>query len=80
MSGLCDLCVVPEPWYDFQYHDGDTFDYGPDRRATEAEICAAFHRIDVAGYRRMPRGPRKSTDVGFTKLSAVTFHSPAFID
>jgi phytoene desaturase len=44
--------VVPDPWYRFQYHDGDTFDYGPTDAATEAEI-ARISPDDVAGYRRM---------------------------
>jgi phytoene desaturase len=70
--------VVPDPWYRFQYHDGDTFDYGPTEAATEAEI-ARISPVDVAGYRRMGAWSKKIYDVGFTKLSAVPFHSIMFM-
>ena len=70
--------VVPDPWYRFQYHDGDTFDYGPTEAATEAEI-ARISPADVAGYRRMGAWSKKIYDVGFTKLSAVPFHSIIFM-
>ncbi|MFT5067027.1 MAG: phytoene desaturase [Reinekea sp.] len=70
--------VEPNPWYRFQYHDGDTFDYGPTDSATEAEI-ARISPDDVAGYRRMAAWSKKIYDVGFTKLAAVPFHSPAFM-
>ena len=50
--------VAPDPWYRFQYHDGDTFDYGPTDAATEAEI-ARISPDDVAGYRRMAAWSKK---------------------
>ena len=70
--------VVPDPWYRFQYHDGDTFDYGPTEAATEAEI-ARISPADVAGYRRMVAWSNNIYDVGFTNLSAVPFHSIMFM-
>ncbi|MFQ3183418.1 MAG: phytoene desaturase [Alteromonas macleodii] len=70
--------VEPNPWYRFQYHDGDTLDYGPTEAATEAEI-ARISPADVEGYRRMGVWSKKIYDVGFTKLSAVPFHSVSFM-
>jgi phytoene desaturase len=70
--------VEPNPWYRFQYHDGDTFDYGPTDAVTEAGI-ARISPQDVAGYRRMAAWSKKIYDVGFTKLAAVPFHKPAFM-
>jgi phytoene desaturase len=70
--------VQPDPWYRFHYHDGETFDYGPTEEATEAEI-ARLSPGDVDGYRRMGAWSKKIYDVGFTGLSDVPFHSPAFM-
>jgi len=70
--------VQPDPWYRFHYHDGETFDYGPTQEATEAEI-ARLSPEDVDGYRRMGAWSKKIYDVGFTNLSDVPFHSPAFM-
>ena len=70
--------VQPDPWYRFHYHDGETFDYGPTQEATEAEI-ARLSPGDVDGYRRMGAWSKKIYDVGFTNLSDVPFHSPAFM-
>ena len=70
--------VVPDPWYRFQYHDGDTFDYGPTEAATEAEI-ARISPADVAGYRRMGAWSKKIDDVGFTNLATVPFNSIIFM-
>jgi phytoene desaturase len=70
--------VQPDPWYRFQYHDGETFDYGPSEAATEAEILRLAPE-DLAGYRRMGQWSKKIYDIGFTGLSAVPFHSPAFM-
>jgi phytoene desaturase len=60
--------VITDPWYRFQYHDGD-FDYGPTEAATEAGNRTYFTR----GRRRLPPlgAWSKIYDVGFTKLSAV---------
>jgi phytoene desaturase len=70
--------VEPDPWYRFQYHDGDTFDYGPTDEATEAEI-KRISPDDVAGYRRMASWSKKIYDIGFIRLSDVPFHSPVFM-
>ncbi|MBS1302608.1 phytoene desaturase family protein [Loktanella sp. SALINAS62] len=70
--------VEPDPWYRFQYADGDTFDYGPTDAATEAEI-ARISPGDVVGYRRMAAWSKKIYDVGFSKLSDVPFHSVGFM-
>ena len=70
--------VAPDPWYRFQYHDGDTFDYGPTDAETEAEI-ARISPDDVVGYQRMAAWSKRIYDVGFTKLSAVPFHKPSFM-
>ena len=70
--------VQPDPWYRFHYHDGETSDYGPTQEATEAEI-ARLSPDDVDGYRRMGAWSKKIYDVGFTGLSDVPFHSPAFM-
>ena len=39
--------VAPDPWYRFQYHDGDTFDYGPTDAETEAEIARILSLIHI---------------------------------
>ena len=70
--------VEPDPWYRFQYHDGETFDYGPTDADTEAEI-ARISQNDVAGYRSMAAWSKRIYDIGFTKLSAVPFHKPVFM-
>lgn len=70
--------VQPNPWYRFQYHDGETFDYGPTEAATEAEILRLAPE-DLEGYRRMGKWSKKIYDIGFTGLSAVPFHSPTFM-
>jgi phytoene desaturase len=70
--------VQPDPWYRFQYHDGDTFDYGPTDEATEAEI-ARISPEDVQGYRKMAAWSKRIYDVGFTQLATVPFHSPVFM-
>jgi len=70
--------VQPDPWYRFHYHDGETFDYGPTEEATEAEIDR-LSPDDIDGYRRMGAWSKKIYDVGFTDLSDVPFHSPAFM-
>ena len=62
-----------EPWYRFQFADGDTFDYGGEIEDTEAEI-ARFNAADVEGYRRLVAHSEKIFDVGFTELSDRPFH------
>tara|TARA_B100001093_G_scaffold514033_1_gene587200 strand:+ start:5813 stop:7309 length:1497 start_codon:yes stop_codon:yes gene_type:complete len=63
-----------DPWYRFQFEDGDIFDYGGEMADTEAEI-ARFSEVDVAGYRRLVAHSEKIFDVGFTELSDQPFHN-----
>jgi len=62
-----------DPWYRFQFSDGDTLDYGGEIQDTEAEI-ARFNPADVEGYRRLVAHSEKIFDVGFTDLSDRPFH------
>lgn len=70
--------VVPDPWYRFYFHDGETFDYGPTEAATEAEI-ARLSPLDVDGYRRLGAWSKKIYDVGFLQLATAPFHSIGFM-
>ena len=63
-----------DPWYRFQFEDGEIFDYGGEMADTEAEI-ARFSTADVAGYRRLVAHSEKIFNVGFTELSDKPFHS-----
>ena len=65
-----------DPWYRFQFADGDVFDYGGEIEDTEAEI-ARFNTADVQGYRRLVAHSEKIFDVGFTELSDRPFHKVA---
>jgi phytoene desaturase len=65
-----------DPWYRFQFSDGDVFDYGGEIEDTEAEI-ARFNAADVEGYRRLVAHSEKIFDVGFTELSDRPFHKVA---
>lgn len=65
-----------DPWYRFQFSDGDTFDYGGEIEDTEKEI-ARFNPADVEGYRQLVAHSEKIFDVGFTKLSDKPFHKLA---
>lgn len=71
--------LVPmDPWYRFEFADGERFDYGGSMAQTLAEI----HRIqpeDVAGYQRLLEDSRRLYDVGFTQLSDAPFHSMGFM-
>jgi len=77
MSDYVEL-VVPDPWYRFHFHDGETFDYGPTEAATEAEI-ARLSPSDVDGYRRMGAWSKKIYDIGFRRLADAPFHSIGFM-
>ena len=65
-----------DPWYRFQFSDGDIFDYGGEIEDTEAEI-SRFNAADVEGYRRLVAHSEKIFDVGFTELSDRPFHKVA---
>ena len=62
-----------DPWYRFQFHDGDIFDYGGEIEHTEKEI-AKFNPDDVEGYKQLLAHSEKIFDIGFTKLSDKPFH------
>ena len=70
--------VVPDPWYRFHFHDGETFDYGPTEAATEAEI-ARLSPADVKGYRKLGAWSKKIYDIGFERLSKTPFHAFGFM-
>ncbi|MDD9891673.1 MAG: phytoene desaturase family protein [Gammaproteobacteria bacterium] len=63
-----------DPWYRFQFSDGDKFDYGGEMEDTEAEI-SRFNTDDVNGYRRLVAHSEKIFNVGFTELSDRPFHN-----
>jgi phytoene desaturase len=65
-----------DPWYRFQFSDGDTFDYGGQIEDTEKEI-ARFNPADVEGYRQLLAHSERIFDVGFMKLSDRPFHKLA---
>lgn len=70
------LQLVPlDPWYRFQFPDGDTFDYGGTPEATRREI-ARFDERDVQGYENLLKHSRKLFDTGFTGLADQPFHNP----
>ena len=70
------LTLVPlDPWYRFQFPDGDTFDYGGTPEATRAEI-ARFDPRDVQGYENLLEHSRKLFKTGFEELADAPFHNP----
>ena len=66
--------VPLDPWYRFQFADGETFDYGGDLEATLAEI-RRLSPADVEGYRSLVAASRAIFDVGFQQLAHQPFHS-----
>ena len=62
------------PWYRFYFQDGTYFNYGGTIKDTEEEI-RKFNPMDVEGYRKLVKMSEKIFDVGFTKLSHVSFES-----
>ena len=66
--------LVPlTPWYRFHFADNDTFDYGGTLDETMAEIARIEPR-DCAGYQALLAQSKRIFDVGFTELSAQSFH------
>ena len=66
--------LVPlAPWYRFHFADNTQFDYGGTLDQTLAEI-ARIEPGDCDGYRRLLVQSEKIFNVGFTQLSAVSFH------
>jgi phytoene desaturase len=70
--------VVPNPWYRFYFHDGETFDYGPTEATTEAEI-ERLSPSDVAGYRKLGKWSEQIYKIGFTRLATAPFDSFTFM-
>lgn len=68
--------VPLDPWYRFQFADGDIFNYGGEIEDTEAEI-ARLSPEDVDGYRRLVAHSEKIFDLGFTELADRPFHTLA---
>jgi len=69
------VTFVPlDPWYQFYFPSGETFNYGGTVESTLAEI-ARFCPEDVAGYRGLLEQSRKIFDVGFTALADQPFDS-----
>jgi phytoene desaturase len=66
--------LVPlKPWYRFHYDDGSHFDYGGTLEETLAEIARVDPR-DCAGYLALLAQSKRIFEVGFTELSAQSFH------
>ncbi|WP_082755060.1 phytoene desaturase family protein [Variovorax sp. PAMC 28711] len=66
--------LVPlTPWYRFHFSDNTQFDYGGTLDQTLAEI-ARIEPDDREGYRSLLVQSEKIFRVGFTQLSAVSFH------
>ena len=66
--------VPVEPWYRFEYPDGDHFNYG----GTVADTLAEIERIapeDKAGYLELLKASKAIFDVGFTELADKPFHN-----
>lgn len=67
--------VPLDPWYRFQYPDGDTFDYGGTFEKTLSEI-RRIEPDDEAGYRKLIDHSEQIFNVGFTELADQPFHAP----
>lgn len=66
--------LVPlTPWYRFHFSDNSHFNYGGTFEETMAEI-ARIEPNDCNGYRNLLAQSERIFNVGFTKLSAVSFH------
>lgn len=69
---------APTPWYRYLFHDGTTFDYGPDIESTERNI-AELSKVDVEGYRSFSAYAQKVCQKAYGELGDVSFHSPLFM-
>jgi len=66
--------IVPvEPWYQFYYQDGSTFNYGGTTDDTLSEI-SKISSADVEGYKRLLKTSEAIFDVGFSELADKPFH------
>ncbi len=66
--------VPLDPWYRFEFSDGETFDYGGNVGSTLAEI-RRLSPEDVQGYRSLVTASRDIFNVGFEQLAHQPFHS-----
>jgi phytoene desaturase len=60
------------PWYQFQFYEGTTFNYGGTLEATLDEINK-INPKDVDGYLKLLKHAEKIFDVGFTQLAHQPF-------
>ena len=73
------LKFVPlNPWYRFYFHDKTSFDYCSDIKETQSQI-GKFSKEDAVNYLDLLKESKKIFDVGFTKLSDVSFSSFLFM-
>jgi phytoene desaturase len=61
-------------WYQFYFHDGQTFDYGGTPEDTIREIMRISPE-DVQGYKDLLAQSEKIFEVGFAQLADQPFHS-----
>lgn len=65
--------VALNPWYRFEFADGEHFNYGGSMEDTLAEI-KRINPEDVAGYQQLLTHSKKLYDVGYTQLGDQPFH------
>jgi len=61
-----------DPWYRFQFQDGQSFDYRPELADTHAEI-AKFSPEDIENYNQLVETSRQIFDIGFSRLAEKPF-------
>lgn len=65
--------LVPlNPWYRFEFADGEHFDYGGTLMETIAEI-RRIEPLDCAGYMQLLKHSQKIFDLAFTTLATQPF-------
>lgn len=65
--------IVPvDPFYRIEFHDGRSFEYNGDERATERRV-AEFAPGDLEGYRAMIRAAKDIFQKGFVELADKPF-------
>lgn len=60
------------PWYQFQFYDGSSFNYGGSLEMTLNEINK-IHPKDVDGYRKLIQHAQQIFDLGFSQLAHQPF-------
>jgi phytoene desaturase len=67
--------LIPlDVWYQFYFHDGQTFNYGGTPEDTIREIMRLSPE-DVQGYKDLLKQSQKIFEVGFVQLADQPFHS-----